>query len=161
MERTSTRSRRPIRLVPGRSVYLMPSGIAGEMELASAFHTAWRLVPLAARRKILDYWSTPTVEVVDDLPADRPGEFRCYGHDIRFLGPACAKMPPAACVGLVLRLLAHAYHGARFEPTHHTSIDLDEEARQRCEVIAIGTVAFDWDLGLYLFALRNWQLGWA
>src|SRR5439155_2764610 len=93
MERPSTRAPRRIRLVPGHPVYLTPTGRPGEKELASAFRSAWRLVPLAARRKILTYWLEPIVEVVDDLPADRPAEVGCYGLDIRFLGPACAKMP--------------------------------------------------------------------
>jgi hypothetical protein len=49
------------------------------------------------------------VEVVDDLPADRPIDFRGDGLDLRFLGPACAKMPVPARVGLVLLQLAYVY----------------------------------------------------
>jgi hypothetical protein len=123
MERPSTRSPRPIRLVPGRPVYLTPNGLPGEKELASAFQSAWRLVPLAARRSILNYWREPILEVVDDLPADRPAEVGCSGHAVRFLGPACAKMPPQACIGLVLHQLAHVYRCASFEHNRHTPVD--------------------------------------
>jgi hypothetical protein len=56
MERSSTVSFRPVRLDPGHPIYLTPSGQPGEKELASAFRSAWRLVPPAARRTILGYW---------------------------------------------------------------------------------------------------------
>jgi hypothetical protein len=159
MERPSTHSPRPIRLVEGHPIYLTSNGIPGEKELASAFRSAWRLVPPAARRTILGYWYTPTVEVVDDLPADRPGEVRCYGLDIRFLGPACAAMPASACIGLVLLQLAHVYRCARSEYYRHTLVDDTGQAQKLREGNAIGTVAFDWGLGLFSCALRNWTLG--
>jgi hypothetical protein len=138
-------------------VFLTLNGVPGEEELASAFRSAWRLLPPAARKKILDYWYSPCVEVVDDLPADRPGEFRCYGLDLRFLGPACATMPAPACVGLVLLQLAHVYQCAKLEPHHRSAIDLTVEARRRCEGIAISTVALYWDLEHYIYAQRNWM----
>jgi len=142
-------------------LYLTPNGQPGEKELASAFRSAWRLVPPAARRTILGYWCHPSVEVVDDVPAARPSDVRDFGHYLRFLGPACAKMPPDACIGLVLRELAHIYHCASYEPNHRVSSDLTEEVRQRCDGLATVTVAFHWGLGLYEAERRWWEKGCA
>ena len=85
----------------------------------------------------MGYWYRPWIEVVDDLPEARPSDVSDFGHYLRFLGPACAKMPPEACIGLVLRELAHVYHCASFEPNHRVSGDVTEEVRQRCDLLRI------------------------
>ena len=158
MTRSSTRSIRPVRLVRGHPIYLTRSGQPGEKELVSAFRSAWRLVPPAARRTILGYWCRPWVEVVDDLPG--PSDANDYGHYLRFLGTACVKMPPDACIGLVLREIAHIYHCASYEPNHRVSSDVTQEVRQRCDVLATVTVAFHWGLGLYEAERKRWEKGW-
>jgi hypothetical protein len=68
-------------------------------------------------------------------------------------------MPAPACIGLVLHQLAHVYRCARSEHNRHTPVDDIGEVQKQREQDAMGTVVFDWDLGLYVFALRNWTLG--
>jgi hypothetical protein len=66
-------------------------------------------------------------------------------------------MPPSACIGLVLRQLAHVYRSAGFERNRYSPIDDTGDVRQRREVDSVCTVVFDWDLGLYECSLRDWM----
>lgn len=114
-------------------------------------------MPPWARRVIRSYWYDPLVEVVENLPGDHLSEINNSGFDIWFLGAACAKMPPPACVGLVLRQLAHVYRSARFERNRYTPIDNAGDVRKQREVDAVATFMFKWDLGVYVCLLRDWM----
>jgi hypothetical protein len=147
-------------LVRGHPVYLTLAGVRGENELACAFRLAWRYLPSAARRRILEYWRDPgsAVQVVSDMPPNQTGEVTRYGHTVQFLGSACADMPTPACIGLVQHELAHVYHFASFEEDHHTVVDVTGKVAERCEWLVEDTIN-EWGLEQFKYELIDWEAG--
>jgi len=136
--------REGLRLLPNTPIWLQHYALPREEAIAFQpfFAEAWRLIPLAARRKLLSHWRHPIGDVIvspaiglceflaSQAGEDAVGYCTCAGHRIQYLAPVVRLLPPRPLLGLILHELAHALCYAMKAPGHNPPSDMNADAAE-------------------------------